>query len=119
MFTSVQIIISGVLLVMLILLADLFPFWMPTMNQMVPLTFATVLLVTWAGFVMFEATGDERELLHRMHAGRAAYLAGLAVLTLALVVQGLSHTIDPWILGALGAMVVSKIVARAYFNKFE
>ncbi len=114
----IQIITAGIIVVLLLALADLLPFWMPNMAQMFALTIASVLLLVWAGFVMYEKGGDERELVHRMNAGRVAYLSGLGVLTLALIVQGLSHAIDPWILGALGAMVVTKLIARTYAEKY-
>jgi hypothetical protein len=105
------------LTVMLVALADLLPFWMPDMGEMLALTVASVLLIVWAGFVMFEKAVDEREVTHRMHAGRVAYLAGLAVLTLGLVVQGFAHAIDPWIAGALVTMVLSKLGARMWLER--
>lgn len=117
MKTSLQVIVAVVLVVMLAALADLLPFWMPDMAEMAVLTVASVLLLVWVGFVMQEGRGDERELVHRMNAGRVAYLSGIGVLTLGLIVQGFSHTIDPWILGALGAMVVSKLIARLYLER--
>ncbi|MFM2374442.1 MAG: hypothetical protein RLZZ234_437 [Candidatus Parcubacteria bacterium] len=109
---------AAVLVFVLLALGDFLPFWMPNMNEMIWLTIAALLLVVWAGFVMLENGGDERELAHRMNAGRVAYLAGLGVLTLGLVVQGFAHAIDPWLLYALGAMVVSKLVARMYSERY-
>ena len=114
----VQISIAGVLIILLLTLADLVPFWMPNMGQMAVLTVVSVLLLVWAGFVMQETSGDERELVHRMNAGRVAYLSGLGSLTIALIVQGLAHTIDPWVAGTLAVMVVSKLVARTYAERY-
>jgi hypothetical protein len=54
-----------------------------------------------------------------MHAGRTAYLSGIAVLLLALIVQGFAHAIDPWIMLALGVMVVAKLGARLFFDREE
>ena len=105
------------LVVLLVLLTDPFMLWMPALGAMALLLCATILVCVWAGFVMYEKAGDERETMHRMHAGRVAYLAGIAVLTLALVVQGLSHHIDPWIAGALGMMVLAKLIARIFFEE--
>ena len=70
-------------------------------------------------FVMYERWSEEREVFHKMHAGRVAYLSGIAVLTVALVVQGFAHAIDPWISAALGAMVISKLVARFYSEQYR
>jgi hypothetical protein len=105
--------VAVLLAVSLLLLTDPFMLWMPPMAAMGALLVAAVLLAVWVGFVIRETAADEREALHRMNAGRAGYLAGLAVLTCALVVQGLSHHIDPWIAGALIAMVFAKLIVRA------
>ena len=104
---------------LLVLLSDPFMVWMPMGAQMVVLLTASALACLFAGFVMYERASDEREALHTMHAGRYAYLAGIAVLTLALIIQGLAHDIDPWISAALGAMVVSKLVVRLYSEHYQ
>lgn len=110
---------AAVLVVLLGLLTDPFMLWMPEPAQMAVLVGAAVLACVWAGFVMYERARDERELAHTMHAGRAAYLSGIAVLTLALVFQGFAHRIDPWIAGALAVMVVSKLAARLYSDRYR
>lgn len=109
--------VAAVLVALLMLLTDPFMYWMPAGVQMLVLLGATALAALWAGFVMQERAHDEREAVHTMYAGRAAYLSGLAVLTLALIVQGLAHAIDPWVPLALGAMVVSKLAARMYVER--
>jgi len=108
------IITAIVLVVLLVLLSDPFMLWMPMGAQLTVLLAAAVFACAWAGFVLYERASDEREALHAMHAGRIAYLSGVAVLTLALVFQGLAHAIDPWITLALGVMVVAKLAARLY-----
>jgi hypothetical protein len=115
---SIQALFAIALLVMLAALTDPFMYWMPSMPQMVALALATAGLAAWIGFVAREQTTDEREDKHRMFAGRVAYLSGLSLLTLALVVQGFSHAIDPWVPVTLAAMVVSKLVARWYTDRF-
>lgn len=65
-------------------------------------------------FVWRETSQDEREALHRMFAGRVAFLAGAAILMAGVVVQEMRHALDPWLLLALGAMVGGKILARLY-----
>lgn len=108
-----------VLVGLLTLLSDPFMLWMPAEAQMAVLLGAAVLACVWAGFVMYERSTDEREALHKMHAGRVAYLSGIAVLTVALIVQGFAHSIDPWISVALGVMVVSKLIARFYTEQYR
>ncbi|MFM2424047.1 MAG: hypothetical protein RLZZ70_436 [Candidatus Parcubacteria bacterium] len=97
-------------------LADLIPFWMPMMGEMVALVVVTVLLLVWMGFVMFEHTHDEREAVLKYQSGRLAYLAGLSMLLVALLVQGFSHTIDPWIPLTLATMVIVKQLSRLYLE---
>lgn len=104
------------LVVVLVLLTDPFMYWMPPMAAMGALLCAAVLLLVWAGFVMYEGAADEREAMHRMNAGRVAYLSGVAVLTIGLIAEGLAHHSDPWIGGTLAVMVISKLVARLYFE---
>jgi hypothetical protein len=117
--TLVQSVFALVLLVMLGALTDPFMYWMPTMPEMTVLLISTALLLGWMGFVAREKAVDEREAEHRMFAGRVAYLSGLALLTIALVMQGFAHTIDPWVPIALAGMVVSKLAARWYADTFR
>lgn len=104
--------VAVALIVLLALLIDPFMYWMPTGMHMIVLLGATAMAALWSGFVVYERAHDEREVALTMHAGRIAYLSGIAVLTIALVVQGIQYTIDPWIPLALGVMVVAKITAR-------
>ncbi|OGY98657.1 MAG: hypothetical protein A2855_01340 [Candidatus Liptonbacteria bacterium RIFCSPHIGHO2_01_FULL_57_28] len=104
---------------LLILLTDPFMAWMPPAGLAAVLLAVAVLMCAWIGFIIYERAGDEREEAHRMQAGRAAYLSGIAVLTVALVVQGLAHDIDPWISGALAAMVLVKLAARLYSERYR
>lgn len=113
----VQVLVAVVIVFFLLALGDYLPFWMPNMNEMLVLLVVTLLMLTWASFVMFEKAVDEREVMLRMHAGRVAYLSGIGVLLLALIVQGFAHTIDPWIMLALGVMVVAKLGARLYLDR--
>ncbi len=117
--STVQIAIAVILTVLLLALGDLFPFWMPTMNEMAVLLVITLLLIVWSGFIMKEKPHDEREALHTMYAGRVAYLAGLGALTIALITQGIDYAIDPWIIVVLIVMVVSKVCARLYLERYK
>src|SRR4051812_17540182 len=110
--------VGAAFIILLGLLTDPFMLWMTPPAQMTVLLCAATLAGIWAGFVLYERAHDEREAVHAMYAGRAAYLAGVAVLTLALVVQGLSHHIDQWIPLALGVMVLCKLGAHLYSQKY-
>lgn len=114
-----KIIVAATVVALLVLLTDPFMLFMPPMVAMLVLLGATVLLLVWVGLVMNERASDEREAMHRMHAGRIAYLSGVGVLTLALLVQGLQHNIDPWIAGALTVMVLVKLATHFYTSRYK
>jgi len=111
-----QITVALVLAFFLMALADFIPFWMPMMGEMVALAIVVVLLLIWVGFVMQEDAQDEREVLLKMKAGRVAYLSGLGVMIVGLVLQSLGNHVDPWLAVALAIMVLSKLFARLYFE---
>lgn len=115
---AIQILTVVVFIILLGLLSDPFMLFMPPAAFMVALLCAVVLLCVWSGFVLYEKANDERELVQRMYAGRIAYLSALVVLTLALLTQGLAQAIDPWIAITLAVMVITKLVARIYFDRF-
>lgn len=110
--TAVALLISFLLLV----IGDLVPFWMPMMGELIALVCVTVLLLVWVSFVLSEKAADEREVYLKTQSGRVAYVAGLAILLTALIVQTLAHAIDPWVPIALAVMVVAKHVARLYLE---
>lgn len=114
-----QIVLAVVLVVLLFALTDPFMYWMPEAAAMITLVVAAALVAVFAGFVLKENGGDERDAAHRHFAGRVAYLAGLIVLTAALVVQGFTYTLDPWVSVSLGVMILVKIAARAYADRFR
>ncbi len=111
--------VAALFLFFLLALTDPFMYWMPSMGEMLALTLATSLSAVWVGLVLRERGGDERDVLHRAHAGRAAHLSAVAMLTLALVVQGLAHAIDPWIPGTLAVVVIVKLVVGWYNETFR
>lgn len=70
--------------------------------------------LTFAALIFRERTSDERESLHRLVSGRISYLVGVGTLILGIIVQATMHEIDKWLVIALCAMVLSKLVARIY-----
>jgi len=84
---------------------------------MVALVMVTVLLLIWAGLIVSETASDEREVNIKSQSGRVAYVAGMLVLMLALIMQGLAHAIDPWIPVTLAVMVSTKLLARLYLDR--
>jgi hypothetical protein len=102
---------------MAVLLLNPFGFWMPDMMLMFMLAAALALFGLFASFILREGSGDEREGFHRTLAGRNAFLAGSAVLTLGIVVQGYSHAVDPWLVIVLVVMVSVKIITRVWSDE--
>lgn len=117
MTTAAEYLIAIALVILLGLLANPFMLWMPSTALMAVTLVAAILAVVYGGFVYKEQAADERDALHRMLAGRAAFLTSLAVLTLALIWQGAINDIDPWIPAALGLTILAKLIARAWASR--
>lgn len=109
--------VAFVVIFFLLVLADLVPFWMPMMGEMIALLLVTICLLLWVAFVLSEEVVDEREVVQAMKSGRVAYVAGLLILLCALVVQVFAHAVDPWLPVALAVMVGSKVIARFYLER--
>lgn len=97
-----------------LLLLNPFGLWMPTMMHMSLLAIGVVAFGVFALLILREGQGDEREDLHRMRAGRVAFLTGSSILLVATIVQSFAHAVDPWIVAALLGMVVAKVGARVW-----
>lgn len=100
-----------------ILLLNPFNFWMPDMLVMWMLATFLALFGIFASFILREKSVDERDNLHKYLAGRNAFLAGSGILILGIVVQGYTHTVDPWLVLALIGMVIVKIATRNWSDK--
>ncbi len=115
----IEIVTAILLIILTVALLNPFYWWMPDMVTMTVMLALIMAFVIFAGFIWKEQAKDERELLHRMLAGRWAFLAGIAMLVLAVVVQGLKHQIDYWLVIVLVAMVLTKIASLIYSrNKY-
>ena len=109
-----EIIVSGVLISLLILFLNPFEFWMPPILLMMMVLGLVVVFCLFASFIWRENSKDEREGLHKMMAGRIAFLVGTAVLVMGIVVQSLNHQLDFWLVLTLGAMILAKIIGLTY-----
>ena len=105
------------IIVIAILLLNPFNFWMPDMIVMGMLVIALILFGVFASFILREKIADERDILHRTLAGRNAFIAGSAVLMVGITVQGYSHSVDPFLVVTLIAMIVVKIGTRIWSDK--
>lgn len=105
------------LIILSIFLLNPFHFWMPDMMVILLLAVTLGLFGIFASFILREGMVDERDGLHRTLAGRNAFLAGAGVLTLAILVQGYNHEVDPWLVIALVTMILVKILTRSWSDR--
>ena len=110
-------VVASVLVVLAIFLLNPFQLWMPGMTLMAIMGGTLVVFAIFASFILREEVLDERDGIHRMYAGRTAFLAGAFVILLGLSMQSFSDTIDPWLVLALVAMVLAKLGARIYVDR--
>lgn len=87
-------------------------------DTMVSMLIVTLIIsfLTFAAYLFREKSSDEREAIHILTAGRISYLVGVGTLILGVIAQAIKHDIDPWIVIALCAMVLSKLLSRIYSN---
>lgn len=107
--------LAVLILVLLFFIVNPGTIFMPTM---IHITLALVLLICvglFGVFIFKERVRDEREQLHRLLAGRYAFLVTAAILVSGLIMQTLfTHRVDPWLAFALGGMVIAKIIGRIW-----
>lgn len=108
------------LVVSLVLIGVLLLYLHPS-NFLMPMTLeATLVLMLVTAFLAFlglvwkETANDEREELHRLHAGRYSFLAGATVLVAGILTQNLTHQVDPWLVATLVIMILIKVFVRVY-----
>jgi len=112
-----ELIIVIILIILLGLLVNPFGF---LMTDMMTTIFLACLLGAFAAFTSFlwkESPHDEREDRHRLIAGRVGFLAGAIILVIAIIIQSLNHSLDYWLVFALGGMALGKTLARIYLSK--
>lgn len=115
--TLTEIIVPLSLVVLAVLLLNPFHFWMPDMMVMGTIATLLVLFGIFASFILKEKVFDERDDRNRSLAGRNAFLAGSSVSILAIVIQGYSHSIDPWLVIVFIVMIIVKIATRIWSDR--
>lgn len=109
-----EVLTTGVLIVLLIAFLNPTGLLMPQSTEMMLLVLFTVAFVAFLGFFWKEQAADEREHAHQLAAGRISFFVGSTVLTLGIIAQALRHDIDPWLVGALILMILTKLIVRIY-----
>ena len=106
--------IAGVLIGLAIMVLNPYDMYMSdSMAMGLELCFVAT-VAFFVGIFWRERGGDERQQTHRMLADRAGFLAGLAVIALGVLIQGLNHDVDEWLVVTLVAMVLAKLGALMY-----
>lgn len=111
-----HIVASLALVIALVFLWNPFDFWMPSEFQVVVAGAVAVLAAVFVGLVFKDEGRDEREVALRGKSARVGYIAGVVALTLCVVVglvQG-EHA-NLWVLGALAAMILARVIHRALY----
>jgi len=109
-----EVLIAFVLVVILLSFVNGPHLLMPMTSETMLVVILAVFFTLFSALVWREDARDERERLHRLQAGRISYLAGTTILALGVIYQSFTHEIDPWLVGALIVMVLSKIFSRIY-----
>lgn len=114
--TVIESIISILILGILILFLNPTHLLMPeSVNSMLMIGLIIAFLV-FVGLIWKEKPSDERELTHIQKAGRFSFLTGCAILVVGIIIEAAKHKIDPWLLLALSGMILTKLIARLYYN---
>lgn len=116
----VELVVPALFVFILVIFCDPFMIFMPQGVVLLSLGGLIILYVLFALFIWHESVHDEREAAHRFYASRLAFLIGSAVLTLGVAYEVFYlHHVDPWLLLALGAMVVAKAGASLYATRAQ
>lgn len=105
-----EIIVSLAFVILLALKLDPLDLLMPNKVQMSILALLVAAAGLYAGILFRQKARDEREALHLYRASRFAYVAGVALLVLAIVVQSFQGATDRWLFYILAGMVLVKLV---------
>lgn len=116
-FLIKETVLAIVLLLLLFILLNPFRWWMAGMMLASLLVVSLVVFGIFAIFVVQEKVADEREQQHRTAASRMAFITGTLVLTMAILIQSLSHHVDPWLFVTFVVMVIAKLGTRAYIDR--
>lgn len=102
------------LVIILFLLTNTKALLMPENTDMMLLLALIISFLVFSAAIWKESPADERENLHRLNAGRISFLVGSVVLVIGILSQANAHSIDPWLVYALIAMVGSKLISRLF-----
>lgn len=106
-----EVVISIILLILMFIVINPGKLWMPTVLQICLNLGLLIVFSLFSLFIWKENAHDEREQLHRLIAGRIAFIAGASVITIGIIIQGIHQSVDPWLPATLGVMVIAKTIS--------
>jgi len=108
-----------IVLLLLCLFFLVFPWGVPVQN--VPHTFRIItFIITFMAFSVFvwrAEPRDERERLHQLFAIRISYLLASWLLAVAIIIQSIQNSLDPWIPFILSLSIISRVIVVFYSRK--
>jgi hypothetical protein len=87
-----------------------------SMEQMISVSVFLGIYVVAMSLVGEGKIADERDMQHRYTSNRLALIAGTTVMSVGVLAQIFSHTLDYWLLAGLIAINLVKIVSLIYSN---
>ena len=111
---NLELVTSAVLVLVLLTFLNGPELLMPMTFNSMALVLFIIFSIMFIGLIFRENSFDERERLHKLEAGRVAYLSGIVVITIGIIVQSFSYSIDPWLVYTLITMIIIKIAVRIY-----
>lgn len=107
-------VVAIVIILLLFALINPTNVFMTTTLEMMLIVGLVLLFGLFVSFVWREKIQDERDSMLRMMADRVGFLAGSAILIIGIVVESLQHALSDWLLIALAAMIIAKILGIVY-----
>lgn len=115
-----EILVTVLLIGLLLFFVNPLDFWMPSDTELMIVCGLIVVYIAATSYLWKESARDERESEHRMRAGHISYIVGTAMLLTGIVSQHFtSGMIDQWLVYALAAMVIAKVIARIYSDRYK
>lgn len=113
---SIEIVISLIILIILGVFLNPTHLLMPDSVSMLLIMALIVGFLSFVGLIWREQPKDERDLAHIQKSGRVSFLMGATILVVGIVLQAVRHDVDPWLIYALSAMVLTKLLTRMFHH---
>lgn len=111
-------IISAVIIgILLLFISNPFKMSMREEVYMASLSLFGIFILASAIFFLKLKVKDERDYLNKMIASRISFIITYVLLSLAVIVQSLSHSLDPWIIYISFTMIFAQLAVLIYLQR--